>query len=392
MDVLSLTAELVAIDSSNPGVGEQEVVTRLEQLCTELGLPHQRIEPVQDRPNLIVTVDKGPGPHLALSGHVDTKPVGDALKLWETDPFTLTTVGEDAFGLGSSDMKGAVAAILLALRRFADAPGSGTVSAVLTADEEQGSAAGAQVLTQQKLLPDIDAMVICEPSGIERPWEALHLASRGICCFELDIWTNQGHSGLSPVLGRNATLVAADLLRAFESFHPSVTNPGNVPCAVTVNPGMIIEGGVAFGTWPGHCRVGVEIRLAPGMDEHVVKNEVRQLVDSVTDGQAQVDINYRPGSLGWMDGIELDPAHAVAQACQSAAKTVLGHHLQPSGYPGGTDASYFMREAGIPTVTSLGPGWLSVAHGPNERVGIAQLHQSVDLYEALAAAYMTGQT
>ncbi|WP_191089766.1 M20 family metallopeptidase [Nesterenkonia ebinurensis] len=385
---MSLTAELVAIDSSNPGVGEQAVVDRLEDLCRELNLPFQRIEPVAGRPNLVVTVDKGPGRHLALSGHVDTKPIGDAADQWQTDPFTLTTIGNLAYGLGSSDMKGAVAASLLALQRYSQGPGAGKLSAVLTADEEQGSGAGAQALTEQNLLPEIDAMVICEPSGVEEPWEALHLVSRGICCVELEIWTKQGHSGLSPALGRNAVLVAADLLKAFESFSPTVSHPGAVPCEVTVNPGMLVEGGVAFGTWPGHCRIGIELRLAPGMDETVVKQEIQDVVDQIAGDSAHVEVQYRPGSLGWMPGIELDPGHDVVEACQRAAAQVLGKNLNFRGYPGGTDATYFMRQAGIPTVTSLGPGWLSVAHGPNECVGVDQLYQSVDLYQALAENYL----
>lgn len=388
MDVLDLTRRLVATDSQNPGTGEREIVAYLQDVCATLGLPHRVVEPVAGRPNLIVTVDRGPGRHLALSGHVDTKPVGDALDQWHTDPFELTVVDGDAYGLGSSDMKGAVAAMLLAMRRFADDGPSGSLSLVLTADEEQGSAAGAQALFAGDDLPEIDAMVICEPSGITEPWEALHLASRGICCFEVDVRTTQGHSGLSSTLGRNAVLVAADLVRAFESFRPTVSAPGQVPCEVTVNPGMIAQGGVAFGTWPGRCTVGIELRLAPGMDRDVVRTEIQDVVDKVVGEDARAQVRYRPGSLGWMPAVELDPGHDVVAATQRAARRALGGELAIRGYPGGTDASYFMREAGIPTVTSLGPGWLSVAHGPNERVGVRQLSQAVDLYEALTGEYL----
>lgn len=384
--MLELTRALVAIDSQNPGVGEEQIVGYLRQLCGDLGLPCHVVEPVPGRPNLVVTVERGPGPHLGLSGHLDTKPVGDARAEWRTDPFELTVVGDDAFGLGSSDMKGSVAAMLLALQRFAAAPGAGSMSLVLTADEEQGSGAGAQALAQDGL-PPVDAIVIGEPSGVTAPWEALHLVSRGICCFEVDVRTAQGHSGLSAMLGRNAVLVCADLLRAFESFRPTVSEPGQVPCEVTVNPGMLVEGGVTFGTWPGLCTVGVELRLVPGMDREVVRAEIQQLVDDTLGEAARAEVRYRPGSLGWMPAVGLDPGHPLVAASQRAAAAVLGHELPVDAYPGGTDATYFMTDAGIPTVTSLGPGWLSVAHGPNEKVGVGQLHQAVDLFEALAAEF-----
>src|SRR5690606_7260647 len=105
---------------------------------------------------------------------------------------------DEAFGLGSTDMKGAVAAMMIALDQFAStARATGRVSLVLTADEEQGSDAGAQSLSRSSLMPAVDALLIGEPSGIDEPWESLFLVSRGICCFEIEIETTQGHSGLS---------------------------------------------------------------------------------------------------------------------------------------------------------------------------------------------------
>jgi succinyl-diaminopimelate desuccinylase len=390
LDVVELTRRLVAIDSQNPGIQEREIIGYLTDFCAERGLPSRLVEHVSGRPNLVVTVDRGPGPHLGLSGHVDTKPVGDALDEWDSDPFELTIVDDLAYGLGTSDMKGSVAAMLLALERFATSGASspsGSLSLVLTADEEQGSGAGAQVLARSGL-PPVDALLIGEPSGVKDPWEALFLVSRGICCFEVDVSTAQGHSGLSQTLGRNAVLVAADLLRAFESYRPTVRAPGPVPCQPTVNPGMLVEGGVCFGTWPGRCTFGVELRLVPGMDREQVRAEVQDLIKEHLDAGATAEVRYRDGSLGWMPAVGLDPEHRVVRASQRAAARVLGDELPVRAYPGGTDASYFMGDAGIPTVSSLGPGWLSVAHGPNEVVGVSQLHQAVHLYGALVEEFV----
>lgn len=389
MDVLELTRLLVSIDSQNPGPGEREIAAVVGQWCSERGLPTRTLELQHGRPNVIVTVELGAGTHLGLTGHLDTKPVGDALATWNTPPLELTLVGDDAFGLGSTDMKGGVAAMLTALERFSAQP-SGTVGAVsllLTADEEQGSDAGAQALVEEKLLPPLDALLIGEPSGIEEPWEALYLVSRGICCFEIDIDTTQGHSGLSSRLGRNALLVAGDLLRAFESFEPPVRSPGKVPAEPTVNPGMMISGGVCFGVWPGRCSVGVEIRTVPGMDRDEVRRAVQALVDDVVDGQGQAAIRYAKGSMAWMPATEIDPEHPVVTAANDAAEHVLGRRLPTAAYPGGTDAAYFMGEAQIPTVVSLGPGWLSLAHGANEKVGVSQLYEAASLYERVMRSY-----
>ncbi|MGJ9411162.1 M20 family metallopeptidase [Aeromicrobium sp. CF4.19] len=386
-DVLELTRRLVAIDSQNPGVGEAEMATYVEhEVARPAGLLVERLELVPGRPNLVVTADTGPGPHLALSGHLDTKPVGEAGAQWRTDPFELTVIDDLAYGLGSTDMKGGVAAMLLALQRHAAAGPPGRVSLILTADEEQGADAGAKALAEQGLL-DAEAIVIGEPSGIDEPWEMMALVSRGICCFEITIGTEQGHSGLSPRLGRNAALVAADVLRALEGFVPPVASPGAVPAEPLVNPGMFVRGGVAFGTWPGECTIGCEIRLVPGMDRDEVVAAVESVVAGAV-GTARFDVSYLPSSMGWMPAVELSPDAAVVTAAQAACRDVLGRELPVRAYPGGTDATYFLGVAGIPTISSLGPGWLSVAHGANETVAVADLRTAVDLYHRLMAAYL----
>ena len=387
-DVLQLTRRLVAVDSQNPGEGEEEIAALIEyDIAPSMGLEVHRLEIVPGRPNLIVSVDTGHGPHLALSGHLDTKPVGDTLSQWQTDPLQLAVDDGLAYGLGTSDMKGAVAALLVSLGRHAlDGP-AGRVSLVLTADEEQGSNAGAKALVERSLV-EADAMVIAEPCGFDDPWEMLALVSRGICCFEVDLHTRQGHSGLSSRLGRNAVLLAADVVHALESFSPPVASPGFVHASPTVNPGMLVRGGVCFGTWPGECTVGCELRLVPGMDITEVYTAIEQAVAAAVGSQGTFEIRYADGSLGWMPAVELAPTAPVVAAAQAACGAVLGRELPVGAYPGGTDATYFMGKAGIPTITSLGPGWLSVAHGPNEKVTVADLPVAVDLYHRLMAEFL----
>lgn len=386
MEVLELTRRLVAIDSQNPGPGEAAIVADVQATCREHGFDTRRVEVVPGRPNLLVTVDRGSGPHLGLAGHLDTKPVGDAAPQWRSDPFDLTVSDGVAYGLGSSDMKGAVAAMLLALRHFAEAEGPGRLTLILTADEEQGSSAGAQALADGHL-GDLDGIVIGEPSGIDSPWEAVYLVSRGICCFEVEIRTAQGHSGLSERLGRNAVQLGADLLHALEEFRPPVAEPGPIPCSATVNPGMLVRGGVCFGTWPGMCTVATEIRLVPGMERTEVAEAIARLVDKVVGDAGSASIRYAEGSLGWMPAVALDPDAAVVQAAQRAARRTLGRSLPAAAYPGGTDATYFLGRARVPSITSLGPGSLRVAHGPNECVEVNQLREAVDLYTVLAEEF-----
>lgn len=384
--VLDLTRQLVAIDSQNPGVGESEIAAFVRDHAAGRGLDARVVETAEGRCNVLVEADAGAGPHLALSGHLDTKPIGDGLSAWRTDPLTLTVDGDLAYGLGSSDMKGAVAAMLIAAERWAEQARHGRLSLILTADEEAGSVHGAQALSSRGLV-DADAIVIGEPSGISDPWEAMYVVSRGICCFELVIKSQQGHSGLSERLPTSATVAAARVTLALAEFEPSVATPSSLKSRPTVNAAVRTEGGVFFGVHPGEALVACDIRTVPGMDRDQLDRELRALLADALPDDVTWDLRYVPGSLGWMESAELDVDHPVLRAAQSACQRVLGRELPLEAYPGGTDATHFIRIAGVPTVAALGPGWLSVAHGPNECVGVDQLDQAVHLYEDLARTY-----
>lgn len=388
-EVLELTARLVGIDSQNPGCGEAAIAAFVQQWLTDAGIGSEVIELEPGRPNVIATFGTQAGPHLCLCGHLDTKPVGDAGSDWLTDPLELTVRDGLAYGLGSSDMKGAVAAMMLAVRDLKqEGVPHGSVTLLLTADEEQGSNAGAKSLVRSGLLPRFDALVIGEPCGTEVGWESLFLVSRGICCVDIQIDTVQGHSGLSPRLGPNAIQVAARVITALADFTPPIARPGKVPAVPTVNPGMLVEGGVCYGVWPGRCTVGLEIRTVPGMVRDDVLAAIDAFVADVVGGDGRFTLTPRPGSLGWMPAVELDPGHRVVQVAQEACQEVLGRTLPIQAYAGGTDAAYFMGEGGTPTIASLGPGWLTVAHAANERVGVEQLGQARTLYRRLVGRYL----
>src|SRR4051812_6478132 len=95
-DVLQLTTELVAAPSENLPGDETAPVEVVRQWLRENGMPEAvTVAQLPHRPNLLITLDSGhPGPRLALCGHLDTKPVGDAALEWKTDPFVATVVGD----------------------------------------------------------------------------------------------------------------------------------------------------------------------------------------------------------------------------------------------------------------------------------------------------------
>ena len=169
-EVIALTSALVAAPSPNLPGDETAAAAVIERAGALRVAPGKRpgggaapAEP--DRPHR----RRSPGPHLALCGHLDTKPVGDAADEWRTDPFAPTIEGDRLFGLGSTDMKGACAAMVLAGAAFARVAdqATGSLSLIFTADEEYGSHFGASYLVRSGAL-DVDAILLGEPAGMQR--------------------------------------------------------------------------------------------------------------------------------------------------------------------------------------------------------------------------------
>lgn len=386
-DTLALLDRLVAIDSQNPGPGEAEIAAFVAATARERGFETRVVEGAPGRPNVIVDVDAGGERSLALCAHLDTKPIGDAAGLWETDPLALELVGERAYGLGTSDMKAAAAAMLSAASRWSARAGSGRLQLVFCADEEAGSTHGAALLAAERAVT-AEAMLVGEPAGIERSWEALYLVSRGMVCFEITVHATQGHSALSERLGPSATVAAARLIEAVDAFEPSFPPQPGIEARPTVNAAVRIEGGVFYGVHPGEASFAGEVRLVPGMDRESFDRELRACLDAALPAGASYELDYPAGTLGWTDAAQIAADHPLVASAQRAATAVLGAALPLAAYPGDTDASRFSHGAGIPAIASLGPGLLSVAHGANEYVPVADLEPATELYRTLVEDYL----
>ena len=381
LDVVTITRRLVAASSQNPGEDERRVASVVAELCAELGLPAPRRLGVEERPNLLVEMVFGEGGRrLGLCAHLDTKPVGDGE--WSTDPLEAAEVDGELQGLGVVDMKGALAAMLLAAADLLDdPPARGAVVLVLCADEENGATYGGRWLAENAP-PDVDALVIGEPGGLFDDWDRLHLGSRGICNFDVKITTRQGHSGLRDAFGLvSATEVAArlvvDLRERFRPQHP----PGST-WEPTLNPGVVLEGGINYGVVPGRARVASDCRLVAGMDRSEFEAAIRRFIAQTIDPSVHTEIEIR----NWIPAATLDEEHPLVEDVRGALSATLGTVPPNDYFPGTTDATWF-SDVGIPSLPAVGPGLLRYAHGADEIVSIRALEQARTVYRAIARRY-----
>jgi acetylornithine deacetylase/succinyl-diaminopimelate desuccinylase-like protein len=392
-ELVEFARDLVATPSPNPPGDERKVAERARGEMARLGYAEIReIALEATRPNLVgEVVGERAGRVLMFNGHTDTKPVGDASE-WAIGPFDPVVRDGRLHGLGSADMKGAVAAMVYAGAALAEVGvPQGTLRIVLSADEEGGSGFGARFLAGR---PDLvaDAVVVCEPTGMESPWAYVAIASRGISCFRVSVRGTQMHSSLSDqVPSVNASVKLGQVLsRMAAEFRPRHPINSAVPGGPTVNLGVTLSGGVFYGIYPGHAEFGIDVRTVPGMTHAGLQADLVGFLGQLRREDPELDVAVDPvADLAWFPPSSVDPAHPLVAAARSAARDVLGRDVPLGTMPAFTDGTHW-HLAGSACIPAFGPGTLLVAHRPNEYVAVAEVVEAARIYALTALRYLGG--
>jgi succinyl-diaminopimelate desuccinylase len=190
-DVVELTKALIAAESVTPARGA--VFDVLEAALDPLGFTVDRFVAGEapDGPveNLLAVRRAGSGPHFAFAGHLDVVPPGEG---WTSGAFDPEIRGDLLYGRGAVDMKGAIAAFAAAL---AQSPPSGTVSLIVTGDEEGPATYGTLALIERmraaNLIPDM--CLVGEPTSSARLGDTIKIGRRGSTVIDIDVPGRQGH-------------------------------------------------------------------------------------------------------------------------------------------------------------------------------------------------------
>ncbi len=397
-DVLELARELIRTPSPNPPGDERAVADLVTERLRGFGIDDVvRVGAEESRPNVLARVHgTAAGPTLILSGHLDTKPAGD-MDAWKTDPWDPVVRDGHLIGLGSGDMKAAVAGMVYAaaaLKHSQDTVGTsgglaGDLLLVFTADEEAGSQLGSKWLAENGYL-QADAAVIGEPSGITAEWQSLHLVSRGAALFKIAVTGTQMHSSISDrIAGVNATVKMAHLIDRMDRQLKSYLTYDQhrlCPTGPTVNVGVMAQAGVFYGVYPGNAEFACDVRTLPGMTEESLRADIGRFLDDAMaeDPELQAELRWHL----MVPAVEIAADHPVVEALVQAGEEVLGRTPQLDAFPGATDAPHFQLTAGIPTVAAFGPGMLPRAHSPNEYMDAAGAALSANIYAQAALRYL----
>ncbi|HEY8283597.1 MAG TPA: M20 family metallopeptidase [Chloroflexota bacterium] len=384
---------LIATPSITIEMGERAIADVVIEHTRALGLAEPEVVYARpEHPNLLYRLaGAAAGPTLILNAHLDTQPVGDGAA-WSHDPFGGHIEGNRLYGLGSSDMKGAVAAMVYALAALAKAaaPCRGTLLLALVANEEDGGTYGADWLVREYGLTG-DACVVGEPSGVHHEWEAIYNAQRGQSAVWVRANGQQMHSGVAHAFGAvNAAVHMARVIEALDNELVIVPAADPTGARAQATLGVLVRCGDAWGINPGVAEFGVDVRTVPGMVRLDVARGFDEALARVRRNHPGIAVSWRfhDAPWDWIAPTHVAPESAVMRAAAAAATTILGAAPPLGLYPATTDASAFATVAGIPTIAALGPGCIGRAHRADEYVSPSSVIDAAKLYVTLVLRYL----
>ncbi len=375
-DVLALACRLIEIDSVSPAdKGCQDLLrSRLEASGF-----HCHAMPFADVDNLWAT-HGDQGPLLVFAGHTDVVPPGPEAD-WQTPPFNPEIKDGMLYGRGAADMKGSLAAMVIAAERFVTnyPDHSGRLGFLITSDEEadaiHGTRAVMNALSEQDIV--IDWCLVGEPSSQDQLGDVIRVGRRGSLNATLTVKGIQGHvaypdDAVNPI-HRLAPALAALVAESWDQGN------AHFP-ATSLQVSNIHAGTGATNVVPGHCEVRFNFRYSTESTAEALKQRTSEILD-------RFDLDYQ---IDW--ALSGEPFLTMRETLINAVTRALDEAtgVTPTlSTSGGTSDGRFIAPYGT-EVVELGPVNATI-HKVNECVRVADLPRLASVYEAIMKELLAAQ-
>jgi len=376
-DAVSLTRELVRVDSRNPTLvagapGEARVARVLAEALSAWGFHVEVRDAAPGRPNVIARVGRRePGARsLILNGHIDV--VG--VEGMSHPPWDASVREGRLYGRGSSDMKAGVAAMSAAAARAVSASG-GTVDGeiiVTAVVDEEYSSLGTRALISEGVRAD--AAIVTEPTRL-----AIMPAHKGFAWVDVAVRGRAAHGSRWDV-GVDAIRHAGLLLAALDALDAELLPTREH--ALLGRPSLhasTITGGIGLSTYPDRCHFTIERRTIPGETTAAVMAEIEHAFAHVRAQRPELDASV---SLIFEQPPSDVPLDAPIVRALDSALRACGEEVTVTGMSAWTDAA-ILNEAGIPAIC-FGPGDIALAHAAEEFVRVDEIERATLVLAALA--------
>jgi succinyl-diaminopimelate desuccinylase len=377
IDPVALTQDLIRCPSVTPDEGG--ALDLLQAVLEGLGFTCHRLPfsdtGTPDVDNLYARLGET-APNLCFAGHTDVVPTGP-VDQWSNDPFSGEVRDGGVHGRGAADMKGAIACWIAAVsRRLDDSPIPGSVSLLITGDEEGPAINGTAKMLRWLVEQDetLDACITGEPTNPETLGEMIKIGRRGSLNGMLTVAGVQGHAAY-PHLADNAAhrliallgaLTAEPLDEGSEHFQPSVLQ------VTGIDTGM-----EAANIIPGSARAAFNVRFNDLHTSESLTAMLRGKLDEAGAGAAwDLDINVSGESF-------YTPPGPLSDLVGAAVEKVLGVRPELSTTGGTSDSRFIKDHCPVLDFGLVG----QTMHKIDERVAVADIEHLTAIYHAVIDNY-----
>ena len=396
-DLIALTQDLIAIPTLNPpGENYAAICDLLDKRLSTAGFKTEWVRATGSpgdserypRWNIIARKEgTRPGPCVHFNSHTDVVEIGHG---WTLDPFGGEIDGDKIYGRGACDMKGGLAASIIAAETFiAQNPEfHGAIEISGTADEESGGYGGVAYLAEHGWFDPkrVQHVIIPEPLNKDR----ICLGHRGGWWAEIETKGEIAH-GSMPFLGDCAVRHMGAVLQAFEDqlFPAMAARTTEMPVVPegarqsTMNINSIHGGqpeqgddytGLPAHCVPDSCRIVIDRRFLMEEPIEAVRQEVIDLLDDLKTRRPNFDYEIR--EINRVIPSMTDRDAPVVTTVHEAIRDVLGHDPSYVASPGSYDQKHIDRIGKLKNCIAYGPGVLELAHKPDEWIGITDMLDS----------------
>lgn len=343
-DLVELLARLVSIDSVNPdlvptGRGEDEIAVFIGPWLERAGLEVTYEQVAPGRLNVIaVARGSGGGRSLMLNAHMDTVGVEGMAR-----PHEPIVEGKRLYGRGAYDMKGSLAAMMVAVAAARERDLRGDVILTAVCDEEYASIGTQSIVKNWRA----DAAIVAEPTDLE-----VCVAHKGFAWIDVETEGRAAH-GSRPDLGIDAIAMMGRVLVGVEELDRTLrAAPSHRLLSSGSVHASLIAGGQELSSYPERCRLSVERRTVPGETQETVEGEIGALLDRLA--AADPDFTATMRTALRRDPFEVSPDAPIVTTLRRCAGSILSREPVIGGATGWMDSA-LLAAAGIQTVI-FGPG------------------------------------
>ena len=395
--MIELTQDLIKIPTLNPpGENYREICEYLDTRLSRAGFATELIR-AKDAPgdsnqyprwNIVARREgQKDGECVHFNSHTDVVEVGSG---WTFDPFGGQLYDGKIYGRGACDMKGGLAASIIAVEAFLEIfpTFNGAIEISGTADEETGGYGGVAYLAEKGFFSPtrVQHVIIPEPLNKDR----ICLGHRGGWWAEIETFGEIAH-GAMPFAGDCAVRHMGEVLNEFEkTLYPAlkqrVTKMPVIPEGAknsTMNINSIHGGQVEPDTetnaLPSHCvpdscRIIIDRRFLIEEDVEEVKAEVKSILENIKSRRPKFE--YEVKELNRVIPSMTDKNAPIVKSIAASVEKVIGKKAEYVASPGSYDQKHIDRIGTLKNCIAYGPGILDLAHKPDEFVDVEDMIDS----------------